>query len=122
MLLEDIYQVAKKNVKSVKALINIVRAVGWILLIKIREYILPVDEFFDRAPKAHVREEGMRYLLNGNTVKRSLTDLGSGSLSGQRPGAQDRYVRMYDRDGKFYALYAYNASHDELRCVKMFLS
>ena len=89
---------------------------------KIREYILPVDEFFDRAPKAHVREEGMRYLLNGNTVKRSLTDLGSRSLSGQSSGAQDRYVRMYDRDGKFYALYAYNASHDELRCVKMFLS
>ena len=89
---------------------------------KIREYILPVDEFFDRAPKAHVREEGMRYLLNGNTVKRSLTDLGSGSLSGQSSGAQDRYVRMYDRDGKLYALYAYNASHDEWRCVKMFLS
>lgn len=89
---------------------------------KIREYILPVDEFFDRAPRAHVKEEGMRYLLNGNTVKRSLTDLASGSLRGLMAGPGERFVRMYDRDGKFYALYAYNASQDELRCVKMFLS
>ena len=89
---------------------------------RIGAYILPVDEFFDSAPKAHVREEGMRYLLNGNTVKRSLTDLALSRVPGPGSGAKDRYVRMYDGDGKFYALYEYKNSGDELRCVKMFLS
>ena len=81
---------------------------------RIREYILPVDGFFDEAPRVHVRDEAMRYLLNGNTVRRKMTDLA--------PGAQDGYVRMYDKNEKFYALYRYDRSSDEMKSVKMFLS
>ena len=78
------------------------------------EYILPVDSFFDEAPRAHVREEGMRFLKNGNTIRRKMTDLPASAGSG--------YVRMYDCSEKFYALYEYDRGKDELRCVKMFLS
>ena len=81
---------------------------------RINGCILPVDSFFDQALRAVVREEGMRYLLNGNTLKREFTDL---------PGtAEAKEVRMYDRSGKFYALYRYDPMKDELRNVRMFLS
>ena len=81
---------------------------------RINEHILPVDSFFDEGPRAHVREEGMRFLKNGNTIRRKMTDLPASAGSG--------YVRMYDCSEKFYALYEYDRGKDELRCVKMFLS
>jgi len=81
---------------------------------RIDPYILPVDSFFEEAARARVRGEGMKYLLNGNLIKRGLTDLPPGT------GAGD--VRMYDENGKFYALYRYDPERDELRNVRMFLS
>lgn len=81
---------------------------------RINDHILSVDSFFEHALRARVREEGMRYLLNGNTIRRELTDLP------RKSEAND--VRMYDRSGKFYALYRYDPVKDELRNVRMFLS
>lgn len=81
---------------------------------RINGYILPVDSFFEQALCAQVREEGMRYLLNGNTLRREFTDLPR--------SAEAKDVRMYDRSGKFYALYRYDPVKDELRNVRMFLS
>ncbi|MBQ8053281.1 MAG: tRNA pseudouridine(55) synthase TruB [Lachnospiraceae bacterium] len=81
---------------------------------RIEDYILPVDSFFEEAPKARVRAEGMKYLRNGNAMKRSYTDLARETRAGD--------VRMYDEDGKFYALYRYDPARDELKNVKMFLS
>ena len=81
---------------------------------RILDHILPVDSFFEEAPRAKVREEGMKYLRNGNTVKRSFTDLPG--------GMKNCYVRMYDENGKFYALYSLDPERDELKNVKMFLS
>ena len=81
---------------------------------RIREYILPVDSFFALAPKAVVRDEGMHYLLNGNTLRRDLTDLPRSTEAGD--------VRMYDRDGKFYAVYRYEPEKDSLKSVRMFLA
>ena len=79
---------------------------------RIRDYIMPVDSFFGDAPRATVRQEGLKALLNGNTVKRSLTDLPRGK--------EKRDVRMYGPDGQFCALYSYDPVRDELRNVKMF--
>ena len=63
--------------------------------------------------KANVRPEGMKALLNGNSIKRNLTDL---------PAVGKRCeVRMYGQDGKFCALYSYDPRKDELRNVKMFI-
>ena len=47
-------------------------------------------------------------------VKRSFTDLPG--------GMKNCYVRMYDENGKFYALYSLDPERDELKNVKMFLS
>ena len=79
---------------------------------RIEEYIAPVDSFFESAPRAVVSEEGMRYLLNGNTVKRRLTDLPQETAAGE--------VRMYGPDGKFRALYKYDPDQDALRVIRMF--
>ena len=81
---------------------------------RIEGYILPVDSFFEEAPKARVRAEGMKYLRNGNALMRSYTDLARETKAGD--------VRMYDEDGKFYALYRYDPARDELKNVRMFLT
>lgn len=81
---------------------------------KMKEKILPVDRFFADAPRAEVREESLKLLQNGNTLKRSMTDMR------ERPA--EGYVRMYDANGKFYALYQYVPKKDELRIVRMFPS
>ena len=81
---------------------------------RIMAYISPVDSFFSDVPAAVVKDEALRYLRNGNVVKRSYTDLPV--LAHEGP------VRMYDRNGKFYALYSYDPRKDELRGVKMFLT
>ena len=81
---------------------------------RIMSYISPVDSFFSDAPAALVKDEALRYLRNGNAVKRRYTDLPV--LAHEGP------VRMYDRNGKFYALYSYDPRKDELRGVKMFLT
>ena len=79
---------------------------------RIHEFIMPVDSFFEDAPRATVKKEGLKALLNGNTVKRNLTDL---------PRIKERCdVRMYDPDGRFCALYCYDPVRDELKNVKMF--
>ena len=79
---------------------------------RIRDYIMPVDSFFGDVPRATVKQEGLKALLNGNTVKRSLTDLPRGK--------EKRDVRMYGPDGQFCALYSYDPVRDELKNVKMF--
>ena len=79
---------------------------------RIREYIMPVDGFFSDAPRAVVKKEALKALVNGNTVKRDLTDLPRGNKRCR--------VRMYDPDGQFCALYSYDPARDELRNVKMF--
>jgi tRNA pseudouridine55 synthase len=81
---------------------------------RINDYILPVDSFFAQALQTKVREDGLRYLLNGNTLKRELTDLPRTAKAAD--------VRMYDQNGKFYALYRYDPVRDELKNVRMFLS
>ena len=58
------------------------------------------------------KQEGLKAILNGNTVKRSLTDLPRGK--------EKRDVRMYGPDGQFCALYSYDPVRDELKNVKMF--
>ena len=79
---------------------------------RILAYIAPVDSFFDKAPRAVVSAEAMRFLENGSVIKRRMTDLPRGTRAGE--------VRMYGSDGKFRALYSYDPDRDELRIIKMF--
>ncbi len=83
---------------------------------KILPHILPVDGFFADAPAVAVQKKAMRFLLNGNTVKASQVKRMDG-----KTGLEDGYVRMYDEEGVFYALYRYDSGKAELSNVKMFL-
>ena len=82
---------------------------------KIGDYILPVDSFFDGTAKMTVRKAGMRYLLNGNRISLSLTSARRGEIP------DGGIVRIYDEDGRFYALYRYSARQEQFTGYKMFL-
>lgn len=82
---------------------------------KAGEIILPVDGIFMHYPEVTVSGRAIRYLQNGNAVKRDccrdLPDVAEG----------DR-VRMYDEDHRFYAIYQYEEKSRTFTNVKMFYS
>ncbi len=82
---------------------------------KAEEIILPLDEIFMNYPEVTVSGKAIRYLQNGNAVKRDccrgLPDVAGG----------DR-VRMYDEDHRFYAIYQYEEESRMFTNVKMFYS
>lgn len=77
------------------------------------EKILPIDGMFAAAPKAVVLEEGMKALINGNTLR-------AASVQTEQPVPDGERVRVYDADGRFYALYCYEESEKQYRLEKMF--
>lgn len=77
------------------------------------EKILPIDGMFAAAPKAVVLEEGMKALVNGNTLR-------AASVQTEQPVPDGERVRVYDADGRFYALYRYEESEKQYRLEKMF--
>lgn len=84
---------------------------------KVREILVPVDAFFDRAPRAYVREKYYRYLQNGNPLLFNQV-----KWEGQDPlPADGMQVRIYDERGNFYALYRCDAAAQRLRVIKMFV-
>ena len=77
------------------------------------EKILPIDGMFAAAPKAVVLEEGMKALVNGNTLR-------AASVQTEQPVPDGERVRVYDANGRFYALYRYEESEKQYRLEKMF--
>ena len=77
------------------------------------EKILPIDGMFAAAPKAVVLEEGMKALVNGNTLR-------AASVQTEQPVPDGERLRVYDADGRFYALYRYEESEKQYRLEKMF--
>lgn len=77
------------------------------------EKILPIDGMFAAAPKAVVLEEGMKALVNGNTLR-------AASVQTEQPVPDGERVRVYDADGRFYALYRYEESEKQYRLEKIF--
>ena len=77
------------------------------------EKILPIDGMFPDALKAVVLEEGMKALVNGNSLKEKQVRLEGRKVNNGR-------VRIYDERGKFYALYRYDAAEKQYRLEKMF--
>ena len=81
----------------------------------LEERIIPIDAFFGDCPAAEAAPEAMRFLLNGNALKRSQLRF----PGGERPAPGTR-VRVYDREGSFYAVY--EAGRDgRYTPVRMFL-
>ena len=84
---------------------------------RILTYIMPVDSFFkDSAPEIVVLRDGLKYLLNGNPLSKRVTRASETNMANQQ------LVRVYDEEGKFYALYRYDKEKDRYTSYKMFLS
>lgn len=77
------------------------------------EMILPIDGMFKNYPEVTVSGEAVRYLQNGNAVRRE-------SCVGLPDVAEGDRVRMYDEDHRFYAIYQYEQESCTFTNVKMF--
>lgn len=75
-------------------------------------FLMPIDSVFEKFAKCTVREEGMRFLQNGNQIQPLLC-----SYAAPETGET---VRMYDSFGEFYALYRYEEQDGMYHIVKMF--
>lgn len=80
---------------------------------RLMERILPIDGMFEKSPKAVIREEGYKWLINGNPLPEEVLEPEREVLSGEQ-------VRVYDGSGRFYALYRYEKEKQRFSLVKMF--
>ena len=78
---------------------------------RLAEAVEGTDRVFEAYEAVTVRAEGMRYLLNGNTLSKELV------LAFPKEGK----YRIYDEKGQFYALYERREGESFLRPDKMFL-
>lgn len=80
---------------------------------RVEELLIPVDHLFRQYPEVIVLEEGEKLLRNGNRIGEKLCqcpqEMPDGTL-----------VRMYDRRGRFYAVYKYNMFKRDFLNYKMF--
>lgn len=76
-------------------------------------YILPIDGMFAQLPRTVIKEQGKKLLLNGNPIPEEL-------LERKERIADDGQVRIYDENGRFYAIYRYEQKARRLWLVKMF--
>jgi len=77
------------------------------------ERIVPIDGMFENAVRTVVKENGFKWLINGNPLPAEV-------LSYEGILADEDLVRVYDRDGRFYALYRYEEKNQKFSLVKMF--
>lgn len=82
---------------------------------KIEENILAVDAVLEEYPACTVREECSRFVYNGNSF---LPE----NLENEADVPRQGMVRVYDRSGKFVAVYEYRKERGMFCPVKMFLS
>ncbi len=82
---------------------------------RLAQALIPTDACFQEYPALHVRREFSSLLYNGNAFSPGQ------ALEGGKPEA-GRWVRVYDEDGRFCAVYEYEPSLARFRPVKMFLT
>lgn len=80
---------------------------------KLMEHVIPVDEIFSGLPKLTVKEEHRKLIDNGNPFY--------GSMCIDSPCGQEKDVRVYGEDGRFYGIYAFEPEQERYRPVQMFL-
>lgn len=84
----------------------------------LEEAVMPIDALFSQYSKITVRSKWEKLAYNGNAlyakaVKRDAADCGRKLLDGE-------YLRLYDEEGHFLAIYQYVAVRDEYSIIKMF--
>lgn len=75
--------------------------------------IYPVDSVFGEYPQITLSEEALRLVKNGNPLPKRMLEL-LAVTDGMR-------VRLYDSEGVFLAVYAWNQERKSYRAEKMFL-
>lgn len=81
---------------------------------RLEEKLYPVDSAFENCPALHVRQEFCRLIDNGNFFCPVQTSEGRIYEAGE-------WVRVYNEDGRFYGIYAYEEEKCRYKPVKMFL-
>jgi tRNA pseudouridine55 synthase len=78
------------------------------------DVIRPIDDVFASYPALCVTQEAEKLLCNGNALRKEQFLTVSGEHFGQP-------VRVYNREGKFSAIYQYSEEKHAFKPVKMFL-
>lgn len=81
---------------------------------RIGDCLIPVDSIFEQYLEVRMKEEGDRFVYNGNSFTEGLTCRGKKTET-----AKGDPVRVYDSKGGFVGLYRYERGM--FRPVKMFL-
>ena len=82
---------------------------------RISDVIISPDVIFAKDRAVTVNDQGRRMVQNGNC-------LSTAQLAQSMRFADCEQLRIYDRDGKFYGIYAYHGAEKTLKPVKMFLT
>lgn len=77
------------------------------------EAVMPIDRLFLSYPEVIVTASGIRYLQNGNAIRRNVCHSRAEIKAGEK-------VRMYDEEHRFYAVYQYDERSRSFINVKMF--
>lgn len=82
----------------------------------LEQILLPVDGVFSEYEVLHVVDEAQKKLQNGNRL--TAEDLAE-TVSGK--ALENARYRIYDKTGKFYGIYGFDAARDDFKSIKMFL-
>ena len=91
---------------------------------RLDEILLPVDRVFAEYPPLCVAEEAQKKLQNGNRLTASdLSDADRSAAEhlGQTTAGELQRFRVYDKTGRFYGIYGWDAQREDLKSIKMFL-
>lgn len=81
---------------------------------KVAEKVIPVDKVFEHLPAFHVKEKYLYMVKNGNALYPNQVE----EQEAVKTGVE---VRMYDKEERFYGVYAYDEIGRRMKPVKMFL-
>lgn len=82
---------------------------------RLEDLIIPTDAFLTRYPALTVTDEAVRKLIYGNYL--SENDML------QAPEEENAGMfRIYDRTGRFYAIYRFDRRDQQYKCERMFIS
>ena len=87
---------------------------------RLEEKVIPVEAMFAELPALTVKDAFARLVENGNAFYPAQAEEGANAPDGRQTqdGGQ---VRVYDRKGRFYGIYAFSEEKERYQPVKMFL-
>jgi len=89
----------------------------------LEEKIVPIEEFFRDLDMVHLKDECIKYAMNGNPFK--ICDIADENDLEDETSKDDLYedgemVRVYDKNNVFYGIYKYNSKIKSFRIDKFF--